>query len=229
MSEAAARHLRGAGARSVQVTNRTYERAVELAARFEGEAVHFDRLLELLTTVDIVISSTGSPKFILTKKTAEGLIAARKNRPIFLVDIAVPRDIDPEINTIDNMFVYDIDDLQQVADANLRERQREAERAEKIIDEEVEKMMHRLKTGQVAPTIVSLHSELERLRAGEIERYRSKLGTLTPEQQQAVDALTRSIINKIAHPPVTEMKKLASHPDGLHFVEFVKKAFNLDK
>jgi glutamyl-tRNA reductase len=211
------------------VTNRTYERAVELATQFEGEPVHFDRLLEYLTQVDIVISSTGSPKFIVTKKTAEGLIAARKNRPIFLVDIAVPRDIDPEINTIDNMFVYDIDDLQQVADANLRERRREAERAEKIIEEEVDKMMNRLKTSQVAPTIISLHSELDRIRLAEIERFRAKLGDLTPEQEQAVEALTRSIINKIAHPPVNEMKKLASHPDGTHFVEFVKKAFNLDK
>ncbi|MEX2299357.1 MAG: glutamyl-tRNA reductase [Bryobacterales bacterium] len=229
MSEAAARHLRSAGARNVYVTNRTYDRAVELAVRFDGSPVPFDRLLEYLTNVDIVISSTGSPKFILTKKTAEGLIAARKNRPIFLVDIAVPRDIDPEINTIDNMFVYDIDDLQQVADANIRERQREADRAEKIIEEEVGKMMNRLKTSQIAPTIISLHSELDRLRREEIDRFRSKLGTLTPEQEQAVEALTRSIINKIAHPPVTEMKKLASDPDGLHFVEFVKKAFNLEK
>jgi glutamyl-tRNA reductase len=229
MSEAAARHLRGAGASHVYVTNRTYERAVELATLFEGVPVPFDRLLEYLTTVDIVISSTGSPKFILTKKTAEGLIAARKNRPIFLVDIAVPRDIDPEINSIDNMFVYDIDDLQQVAEANMRERHREAERAEKIIEDEVDKMMNRLKTSQVAPTIISLHSELDRLRKEEMERFRAKLGPLTPEQEQAVDALTRSIINKIAHPPVHEMKKLASHPDGTHFVEFVKKAFNLNK
>ncbi len=229
MSEAAARHLRGAGASRVWVTNRTYERAAEMARLFQGEAVPFDRLLELLTTVDIVISSTGSPTFILNKGTAQGVIAARKNRPIFLVDIAVPRDIDPEVNSIDNMFVYDIDDLQHVADANLRERRREADHAERIIEEELEKMMHRLKTHQVAPTIVSLQSELDRLRRAEFERHRSKLGDLSPEQEAAIDALTRGIVNKIAHPPITEMKKLASHPDGLHFVEFVKRAFNLNK
>ena len=211
------------------MTNRTYERAVEMAARFDGEAVVFDRLLELLTKVDIVISSTGASNFIITKDTAETVIAARKNRPIFLVDIAVPRDIDPEINSIDNMFVYDIDDLQQVAEANLRERQKEADRAEQIIDEEVVKIMHRLKTHEVRPTIVSLQEQLERVRVAEIERFRAKLGPLTPEQEQTIDSLTRSMINKIAHPPISQMKQLASHPDGLHFIEFVKRAFNLKK
>ncbi len=229
MSELAARHLRRAGAAHIYVTNRTYDRAVEMAARFDGEAVRFERLLELLTQVDIVISSTGAPNFIITKNTAEAVIAARKNRPIFLVDIAVPRDIDPEINSVDNMFVYDIDDLQQVAEANLRERQREADRAEQIIDEEVEKMMHRLKTHEVRPTIVSLQEQLERVRVAEIERFRAKLGPLTPEQEQTLDSLTRSMINKIAHPPISQMKQLASHPDGLHFIEFVKRAFNLRK
>jgi len=227
MSELAAKHLRRAGGGKVYVTNRTHERAVEMARVFDGEAVEFSRLLEWLTRVDIVITSTGAQNFILTKEDAEGMIAARRQRPIFLVDIAVPRDIDPTINTIDNIFVYDIDDLQHVADANLEQRKGEAERAEKIVEEELDKLMHRLKTHQVAPTIVSLQSELERLRQSEVERYRSKLGTLTPQQEEAIEALTRSMINKIAHSPVSQMKRLASHPDGLHFVEFVKRAFNL--
>ena len=229
MSELGAKHLQNAGASQILVTNRTYQRAVEMARGFSSTAVPFDRLLEVLTQVDIVISSTGSPSFILNKKTAQGVIAARKNKPIFFVDIAVPRDIDPEVNSIDNMFVYDIDDLRQVADDNLRQRQREADQAERIIEEEVAKMVHRLKTHEVAPTIVSLQSELDDLRRAEIERFRSKLGTLDPQQEKALEALTRSIVNKIAHPPITEMKKLASHPDGLHFVEFVKRAFNLKK
>ena len=229
MSELAAKHLHRAGASEIYVANRTRERAVELAKLFAGQAVSFDRLLEYLNRADIVISSTGSPSFILHKDMAEGVIAARKNRPIFFVDIAVPRDIDPAINSIDNMFVYDVDDLQQVADANLRERQREAERAESIISEEVKKVMHRLKTHEVAPTIVSLQSELEDLRRAEVDRFRSKLGPLDPQQEKALESLTRGIINKIAHPPISEMKKLASHPDGLHFVEFVKRAFNLKK
>ena len=229
MSALAAKHLHRAGATEIYVANRTHERAVELANLFAGQAISFDRLLEYLNRADIVISSTGSRSFILNKKTAEGVIAARRNRPIFFVDIAVPRDIDPAINSIDNMFVYDVDDLQQVADANLRERQREAERAESIISEEVKKVMHRLKTHEVAPTIVSLQSELEDLRRAEVNRFRAKLGPLDPEQEKALESLTRSIINKIAHPPISEMKKLASHPDGLHFVQFVKRAFNLKK
>jgi glutamyl-tRNA reductase len=229
MSELAAKHLRRAGGGKVYVTNRTHERAEELAKVFDGQAVEFGRLLEWLTRVDIVITSTGSRNFILTKETAEGVIAARRQRPVFFVDIAVPRDIDPAINSIDNMFVYDIDDLQHVADANLDQRRREAERGESIVEEELSKLMHRLKTHQVAPTIVSLQDELERMRRAELERFRSKLGDLTSQQEQAVEALTRSMVGKIAHSPISQMKKLASHPDGLHFVEFVKRAFNLHK
>ena len=229
MSELSAKHLQKSGVDRIYVANRTYEHAVELARGFAAQAVSFDRLLEILQQVDIVISSTGARDFILTKKTAQGVIAARKNRPIFLVDIAVPRDIDPQINSIDNMFVYDIDDLRQVADSNLRERRRHADLAERIVQEEVEKTMHRLKTNEVGPTIVSLQSELDALRRAEIHRHRSKLRGLTPEQERAVDAMTRGLVNKIAHPPISEMKKLAGNPDGLHFVEFVKRAFNLKK
>lgn len=229
MSELAAKHLRGAGAGKMFVINRTYERAVELAKVFHGQPEPFDRLFELLTSVDIVISSTGAPNFILNRKTAESVIAARRQKPLFLVDIAVPRDIDPAVHSIDNIFVYDIDDLQQVAEANLRQRRQEAKHAEIIVEEEVAKLMHRLKTHQVAPTIVSLQDELERVRLGEIQRFRAKLKNLSPEQEKALEGLTRSIINKIAHAPISQMKKLASHSDGLHFVEFVKRAFNLEK
>ncbi len=229
MSELAAKHLRRAGGGKIYVTNRTHERAVEMARVFDGQAVEFSRLLEWLTHVDIVITSTGAPNFILTRQAAEGMIAARRQRPIFLIDIAVPRDIDPAINAIDNIFVYDIDDLQHVADANLEQRKSEAEQAERIVEEEVAKLVQRLKTHQVAPTIVSLQDRLERLRRAELERHRSKLGSLTPQQEEAIEALTRGMINKIAHSPISQMKQLASHPDGLHFVEFVKRAFNLHK
>ncbi len=227
MGELAARHLRRSGAPAVFVANRTYEKAVEMAARFEGRAVEFDHLFEFLPLVDIVISSTGAPGFIITRERAQALIASRKNRPMFLIDIAVPRDIDPEVNRIDNIYLYDIDDLQQVADANKREREREAERAEAIVEAEVERMMERLKAHDVAPTIVSLQAELDRIRRAELERHRGKLGPLTPEQEQALDALTRGIINKIAHTPISHLKTLASHPDGLHFIDVVKRVFNL--
>ena len=227
MSELTARHLRNGGARDIFVVNRTFERAQELAAMFQGEALPFEKLFELLTRVDIVISSTGSPDYILTQETAQRVNAARKNRPIFLVDIAVPRDIDPEINKIDDMFVYDVDDLQQVADANIKQRRKEAEQAEAIVEEEVDKAMRRIKANAVAPTIVALNRHLEELREAEILRHRARLGELTAEQEKAVEALTRGLMNKVAHQPIIEMKQLADHPDGLRFVEFVKRAFQL--
>ena len=227
MSELAARHLRRSGAPAVFVANRTYEKAVEMAARFEGRAAPFEQIFDFLPLVDIVISSTGAPGFIITRERAQALMGTRKNRPMFLIDIAVPRDIDPEVNRIDNMFLYDIDDLQQVADANKRQREREAERAEAIVEAEVERMIERLKAHDVAPTIVSLQAELDRIRRSEVERHRARLGALTPEQEQAIDALTRGIINKIAHTPISHLKTLASHPDGLHFIDVVKRVFNL--
>jgi glutamyl-tRNA reductase len=198
-----------------------------MARRFEGRPVAFDQLFEYLAHVDIVISSTGAPGFIITRERAQSLMGARKNRPMFLIDIAVPRDVDPAVNEIDNMFVYDIDDLQQVADANKRQREREAERAEAIIEAEVDRTMARLKVHDITPTIVSLQAELERVRRAEIDRVRGRLGALTPEQEQAIEMLTRGIINKIAHTPIIHLKTLANHPDGLHFIDVVKRVFNL--
>ena len=141
----------------------------------------------MLTQVDIVISSTGSPSFILNKQTAQGVIAARKNRPIFFVDIAVPRDIDPAVNTIDNMFVYDIDDLSQVADANLRQRQKRPIEPSTLSKKKSARWYTALKTHEVAPTIVSLQSELDEMRRTQIERFRPKLGNLDPQQEAAIE------------------------------------------
>jgi len=227
MSELAARYLRRSGAPAVYVANRTWERAVEMAARFDGRAVPFDQLFNWLAHVDIVISSTGSPGFLITRQRAQALIGTRKNRPLFLIDIAVPRDVDPEVNRIDNIYLYDIDDLQQVADANRRQRQREAERAEALVEEEVDRVLERLKTRDVVPAIVSLQTELERIRQTELERARGRLGALSPEQQQAVESLTRGIVNKIAHAPILHLKSLAAHPDGFHLVDVVRRLFNL--
>jgi glutamyl-tRNA reductase len=227
MSELAARHLRRGGAPAVFVTNRTYERAIEMAAQFDGRPVPFDQFPDLLPHVDIVLSSTGAPGYILTRERMHAVLGARKNRPMFLIDIAVPRDIDPEIDKLDNVFLYDIDDLEQVADANRRERAREADRAEAIVEGETDRMLARLKTHDIAPTIVSLQAELERLRRAEIERVRGKLGNLTPQQQEAIEALTRGIINKIAHTPITQLKMLSHHPDGHHVIDAIKRVFNL--
>ena len=171
MSELAAKHLLRSGAGQILVTNRTYERAAELAAAFHGTAVPFENLFDQLSQADIVISSTGLPEPIISKQQVEKLLSARKNRPIFFVDIAVPRDVDPAVNELDNVFVYDIDDLGQVVEANKKQREREAVWAEEIIQTEVQKTLKRLASREVVPTIVALEDRLNHIRAAEMERY----------------------------------------------------------
>ena len=227
MSELAARHLRRSGASHIFVTNRTYERAQELAAVFQGTPVEYQRFLGILPEVDIVITSSGAPHYILNKEEMQRVIAARRNKPAFLIDIAVPRNIDPAVNEIDNVFLYDIDDLQGVVNANLRERVREAERAEELVAQEVERMMARLKVQEVAPTIVSLQEQLEQIRNAEIERTRRKFGPLTPEQEEALESLTRGIINKIAHGPISELRRHAGRPDGVQIIDAIRQVFHL--
>lgn len=227
MGELAAKHLRRAGASSVLVTNRTFERAVELAKVFEGAAVPFEHFADHMVGADIVITSTGAPHFIIGKNLAEQVIHRRKNKPIFFIDIAVPRDIDPAVNEIDNAFLYDIDDLQQVIDANLKERLKEAMRAEQIVDDEVEAFCLKMQTRDVVPTIVQLRESLEKVRRDEIERNRRHLKDLSPEQQAAVDQITKSIVNKILHPPIEQLKQTAHDPQGADLAELIRKIFNV--
>ena len=227
MSELAARHLRRSGAAHIFVTNRTYERAQELAVVFQGTPVEYSRFLSLLPEVDIVITSSGAPHYILSKDEMQRVITARRNKPMFLIDIAVPRNIEPSVNEVDNIFLYDIDDLQEVVNANLRERIKEAERAEELVAQEVDRMMARLKVQEVAPTIVSLQEQLEQIRTGEIERVRRKLGPLTEEQENAIESLTRGIVNKIAHGPISELRRHAGLPDGVHIIDAIRQVFHL--
>jgi glutamyl-tRNA reductase len=231
MSELTARHLRrsSSGKSHVFVTNRTHERAVEMAQLFQGTPVEYARLTATLPEVDILIASSGAPEYILRKEEMHRVIAARRNRPMFLIDIAVPRNIDPAVNELDNVFLYDIDDLQEVVNANLRERRKEAERAEALVAEEVERMMARLKVAEVTPTIVGLQAQLEQIGAGELEKIRRKYGPLTPQQDEAMEALARGIINKIAHGPISELRSHAGQPDGAHLVAVVKKVFHLQE
>jgi len=227
MGELAAKHLRRAGASSVLVTNRTFERAVELAKVFEGAAVPFEHFTDHMTGADIVITSTGAPHFIIGRNLAEQVIHRRKNKPIFFIDIAVPRDIDPAVNQIDNAFLYDIDDLQQVIDANLKERFKEAMRAEQIVDDEVEAFCLKMQTRDVVPTIVQLRESLEKVRRDEIERNRRHLKDLSPDQQAAVDQITKSIVNKILHPPIEQLKQMAHDPQGADLADLIRKIFNV--
>ncbi len=227
MSELAARHLRRSGATHIFVTNRTPERAVEMAQLFGGQIVEYTRFLSFLPEVDIVITSSGAPHYILVREDMKKVIDARKNRPMFLIDIAVPRNIEPSVNELDNVFLYDIDDLQKVVETNLAGRMQSAVDAEAIIREEVDRMMARLKERSVVPTIVGLQEQLESVRSAEVARMRGKLGALTPEQEQALEALTKSIINKIAHGPISELRRHATQPDGHHFVAAIRKVFRL--
>jgi glutamyl-tRNA reductase len=228
MSELAAKHLIRSGASHIYVTNRTPERAAELAAAFKGSTVPYLELTDHLHKADIVISSTGAPHFILNKHQVEKTLSARRNRPMFFVDIAVPRDIDPQVNDLDNAFVYDIDDLGQVVDENRKQREKEAVWAEEIVQQEVHKMLKRLATREVAPTIIALEDRLNRIRESEIERQRGKLNNLSPEQREAVEAVTRGIVNKILHGPITELKSAAGEPEHGHLVKVVRKMFGVE-
>ncbi len=227
MSELAAKHLLRCGAKAIFVSNRTHERALELAEAFHGSAIRFEQLFDFINQADIVISSTGAPHFVVHKDQAERLLEARKNRPIFFIDIAVPRDIDPAINQIDNAYVYDIDDLAQVVEANKKQRRREAAWAEEIVEREVHKMMQRLASREIVPTIVALEGRLDRIRTSELERFASKLAGLTPEQRQNVDALLRGILNKILHGPITELKTRAGEPGHGSLVQVIRKIFGV--
>jgi glutamyl-tRNA reductase len=227
MSELAARHLRRSGASHVFVTNRTHQRAVEMAALFQGTPVEYTRFVSLLPEVDIVITSSGAPHYILHKDEMQRVIAARRNKPMFLIDIAVPRNIEPSVNDVDNVYLYDIDDLQEVVNSNLRERMKEAGHAETMVTEEVDRMMARLKVAEVTPTIVGLQEQLELIRAAEIDKMRRKCGPLTPEMERAIEAMTHAIINKVAHGPISELRNHAGNPDGAHVVAAIRKAFHL--
>ena len=228
MCELAARHLMAHGASKIYVGNRTFERAAALAKKFNGEPIAFEQLHDTVDRADIVISSTGAPHTIFRKEHGERYLSRRKNRPMFFIDIAVPRDVDPEMNKLDGIFVYDIDDLQQVVSSHISDRRAEADRAEAIVQLEVDKFQARLQTLDVVPTIVSLQEHLETVRQAEIDRVRGRLGTLTPEQEMAVEALSRGIINKIMHTPITTLKSAARESsESTTIVELVRKLFNL--
>jgi glutamyl-tRNA reductase len=227
MSESAARHLWRAGVSEILVTNRTRERAVAMAEEFQGRAIEYETFVQSMPDVDIVIASSGAPHYIITREQMRAVIGKRRNRPMFLIDIAVPRNIEPQVNDLDNVFLYDIDDLDRVVKTNLKGRVEVAVEAEDIIREEVERMVLRLKTREVTPTIVSLQEQLELWRTSEIERQRGKLGGLSEQQEEAIQAITRGLINKIAHGPITELRRQAADPGGGHVMGVIRKLFRL--
>jgi glutamyl-tRNA reductase len=229
MSELAARHLIAHGAGTIFVANRTYERAAELAKQFEGEAILFEQLYATADKADIVITSTGAPFAIFRKEHGKLFLERRKNRPMFFIDIAVPRDVDPEMAKLDGIFVYDIDDLQHVIGEHVADRRREAEHAEEIVEDEVRKFELRMRTLSVVPTIVSLQEQLETIRQAEIDRVRGRLGKLTPEQELAIEVMTRGIVNKVLHAPITTLKSAAKDPEATTVIELIRRVFNLNE
>jgi glutamyl-tRNA reductase len=214
MSELAARHLVQQGAGAILVTNRTMERARQLAEPFDGRVIPFEKLYETATEADIVISSTGAPHPIFRREHGQQFMQRRRNRPMFFIDIAVPRDVDPAMNKVEGIFVYDIDDLQQVAASHIAERQSQAGDAESMVEIEVERFHQRRRAVNVAPAIVSLQRQAEEIRTSELKRMHAKLGTLTAEQLLAVEALTRGLVNKFLHPPMQALKQAARENDS---------------
>ena len=218
MSELAARHLIQQGAANILVANRTQSRAEKIAAQFSGptvntEAIPFDDLYAQAPRADIIITSTGAPQKIFGRSHGQHFLQRRRNRPMFFIDIAVPRDVDPGMNEVEGCFVYDIDDLQQVASANLADRSREAAAAETIVSNEVEKYQQRLQSRDAIPAILALQQNAEAIREAELARSAKRLAALTPEQREAVEALTRSLTAKLLHPQLTALRESARKKD----------------
>jgi glutamyl-tRNA reductase len=213
MSELAARHLIQQGAASILVANRTQSRAEKIAEDFNGAVIPFDAIYEQADRADIVITSTGAPQKIFGRSHGQHFLNRRRNRPMFFIDIAVPRDVDPRMNEVEGCFVYDIDDLQQVATSNLANRSREAAAAETIVSREVDKYQQRLQSRDAVPAILTLQQNAEAIREAELQRMQSKLSTLTPEQKATVESLTRSLTAKLLHPQLVALRRSARPDD----------------
>jgi glutamyl-tRNA reductase len=212
MAELAAQHLASAGASRVLVTNRTTETAEQLARKIKGEALDFSSLPAHLAEADIIICSTAADEYVVTQEMAREALAARRQRPAFFIDISVPRNVDPAVGELDNLFVFDVDDLEAVVASNIREREREAERAELIVESEVMQFQQALRSLDLGPTVAALRQKLEEIARAELARQRTRLGELTPEQERAVEALLMSTVNKISHPIINRLRR--SHDTG---------------
>jgi glutamyl-tRNA reductase len=228
MAELAARHLLTHGVTSLAVANRTFERAVEVAGRFNGVPVSFDEIDSELPNVDIVITSTASPGYVITRDQVKRCIRKRRNRPLFFIDIAVPRDVEPEVNGLTNVYLYDIDDLKGVVALNLAQRKEEAVKASRIVEEEVGKFEKWLKTLAVVPTIVSLQSKAESIIQAEFAKSRAVLDQLAPAQHEAVETLTRSIVEKVLNDPIVFLKERAGRSTVNTYLDLTKRLFQLN-
>ncbi|MBI5233874.1 MAG: glutamyl-tRNA reductase [Deltaproteobacteria bacterium] len=227
MAELAARHLISAGIQNIMIANRTYEKAVDMAKIFRGVPLMLREFPHYLKDVDIVIASTAATHFIIRPDDIHPVMKERRHRPMFFIDISVPRNIDPLVNNIDNAYVYDIDDLHGVVAANLKERAKEAEAAEAIIKEEVINFYRWIKSLDVVPTIVALKKSFEEMRKNEMKKALAGLRDLSEDEKKALDAMTSSIVKKILHGPIMHLKKEANNVDGDFYIEAVRRLFDI--
>ncbi len=229
MAELAVEHLANNRAQPIFVANRTFERGLELAERFRGTAIRFEEVRDYLKQVDIVISSTGAPGYILVPDDFKGLMRARRNRPLFFIDIAVPRDIDPEINRINNVYVYDIDDLKSAIQENIEERKQEALRGERIVDAAVIQFRRWFQSLDVVPTIVDLRNKMEGIRQKEMKKTFSALNSASEEDRAAIDRLTAALVKKILHDPTVFLKKGGDKNEKAVHIDITRRLFSLDE
>ena len=229
MAELAAKHLMANGVAKTVVANRTFERAVQVAEQFNARPVSFEEVGAQLLEVDIVVTSTTAPDYVITYEQVKHALKRRRNRPLFFIDIAVPRDVQPDVNELQNAYVYDIDDLKGVVEFNMAQRQQEAISAERIVEEEVVKFERWLKTLEVVPTIVSLREKADAILQTELKKSRVVLGELTPAQRKAIRILTRSIAEKLINDPILYLKGKAGRPSLNTYLDVTRKLFNMDK
>lgn len=227
MAEVAAKNLVDHGVGRLVVVNRSPGRAASLAERFGGEALGWDRLTQALWGADIVISSTAAPHAILHSEAVATAMRMRHNRPLFIIDIAVPRDVEPAVGDLSNVFLYDIDDLQRVVDANLEQRRREIPRVQAIIQAEVADFMSWFRSLDVVPTIVDLRRHVERIRETELKRAMQRLGHLSEQEQNVILALSQRLVNKILHQPTVRLKQHANGREAYRYAEALRDLFGL--
>jgi glutamyl-tRNA reductase len=229
MAELAVEHLIRNRAGTITVANRTFARGVELAERFRGKAIKFEEMVDCIKDVDIIISSTGATGYVLRKEQIKEAMKIRRNCSLFFIDIAVPRDIDPAINRINNAYVYDIDDLKGIVDENIEDRQREAIKAQRIIDEAVIAFFKWYDTLEVVPTIVSLRGKVEAMARQELEKTLGTLNHLPETDKRAIERMTGALVNKILHEPTDFLKKDGCHGNKSAALELTRKLFNLEE
>lgn len=228
MAELAVEHLLNNRSGHITVANRTFDHGVNLARRFKGSVVRFEEIADVLNQVDVIISSTGSPDFVIQHDQVKPLMRKRRNRPLFFIDIAVPRDIDPDINRISNVYVYDIDDLKEIVDENIEDRNREAIKAERIIDEAVIRFRQWLTSLDVVPTIIDLRKKSNELMQKELAKTINALNPLSDKERQAIENMAKALVNKILHAPTTFLKQNGCYGDKAVSVDLARKLFDLD-